>query len=104
MLPALVLTAGLGTRLRPLTLVRAKPAVPIAGEPIVRHIIRWLRGAGISDLVLNLHHLPETIASLPSATAVISTSACVIPGSSRRCSALPEDPGAPCHCSAAERS
>jgi NDP-sugar pyrophosphorylase family protein len=62
--PALVLTAGLGTRLRPLTLVRAKPAVPIAGEPLVRHIIRWLRGAGISDLVLNLHHLPETITSV----------------------------------------
>lgn len=62
--PALVLTAGLGTRLRPLTLVRAKPAVPIAGEPLLRHIIRWLRGAGISDLVLNLHHLPETIASV----------------------------------------
>ena len=62
--PALVLTAGLGTRLRPLTLVRAKPAVPIAGEPLLRHIIRWLRGAGISDLVLNLHHLPETIATV----------------------------------------
>ena len=61
--PALVLTAGLGTRLRPLTLVRAKPAVPIAGEPLVRRIIRWLRAKGISDLVLNLHHLPETIAS-----------------------------------------
>jgi mannose-1-phosphate guanylyltransferase len=64
MLPALVLTAGLGTRLRPLTLVRAKPAVPIAGEPLVRHIIRWLRRAGISDLVLNLHYRPETIASV----------------------------------------
>ena len=63
MTPALVLTAGLGTRLRPLTLVRAKPAVPIAGEPLVRRIIRWLRAAGVSDLVLNLHHLPETIAS-----------------------------------------
>ena len=61
--PALVLTAGLGTRLRPLTLVRAKPAVPIAGEPLVRRIIRWLRATGVSDLVLNLHHLPETIAS-----------------------------------------
>ena len=62
--PALVLTAGLGTRLRPLTLVRAKPAVPIAGEPLVRRIITWLRAAGVSDLVLNLHHLPETIASV----------------------------------------
>ena len=62
--PALVLTAGLGTRLRPLTLVRAKPAVPIAGEPLIRRIIRWLRDAGVSDVVLNLHHLPETIASV----------------------------------------
>ena len=61
--PALVLTAGLGTRLRPLTLVRAKPAVPIAGEPLVRRIITWLRAKGVSDLVLNLHHLPETIAA-----------------------------------------
>jgi NDP-sugar pyrophosphorylase family protein len=37
--------------------------VPIAGEPLVRRIITWLRAKGISDLVLNLHHLPETIAS-----------------------------------------
>src|SRR5688572_14107634 len=64
MAPALLLTAGLGTRLRPLTLVRAKPAVPIAGEPLVRRIITWLRSAGVTDLVLNLHHLPETIASV----------------------------------------
>jgi NDP-sugar pyrophosphorylase family protein len=61
--PALLLTAGLGTRLRPLTLVRAKPAVPVAGEPLVRRIIKWLSSSGVSDLVLNLHHLPETIAS-----------------------------------------
>ena len=64
MAPALLLTAGLGTRLRPLTLVRAKPAVPIAGEPLVRRIITWLRSSGVTDLVLNLHHLPETIASV----------------------------------------
>jgi NDP-sugar pyrophosphorylase family protein len=58
---ALLLTAGLGMRLRPLTLVRAKPALPVAGEPMVRRIIRWLARAGVSDVVLNLHHLPETI-------------------------------------------
>jgi mannose-1-phosphate guanylyltransferase len=57
----LVLTAGLGTRLRPLTLVRAKPAVPVAGDPLVRHILRWLVANGVTNLTLNLHHLPETI-------------------------------------------
>ena len=59
---ALVLTAGLGTRLRPLTQVRAKPAIPVAGEPMVRRIVRWLAG-GVTDVVLNLHHLPETLAA-----------------------------------------
>jgi mannose-1-phosphate guanylyltransferase len=58
---ALVLTAGLGTRLRPLTLVRAKPAIPVAGEPLVRRIVRWLAAHGVTDMVLNLHHLPATL-------------------------------------------
>jgi NDP-sugar pyrophosphorylase family protein len=61
---ALVLTAGLGTRLRPLTDVRAKPAVPVAGEPIVRRIIGWLARQYVTDLVLNLHHLPQTLSAL----------------------------------------
>lgn len=59
--PALVLTAGLGTRLRPLSCIRAKPAMPVAGEPLVRRIVRCLAAAGISRLVLNLHHLAGTI-------------------------------------------
>ena len=61
---ALILTAGLGTRLRPLTDVRAKPAIPVAGEPMIRRIIEWLVSRGVTDLVLNLHHLPETITSV----------------------------------------
>jgi NDP-sugar pyrophosphorylase family protein len=61
---ALVLAAGLGTRLRPLTEVRAKPAIPVAGEPIVRRIMTWLVSRGVDDLVLNLHHRPETIAAV----------------------------------------
>jgi len=60
---ALVLAAGLGTRLRPLTLVRAKAAMPIAGEPLIRRFSRWLVGCGVTDLVVNLHHLPHTIAA-----------------------------------------
>jgi NDP-sugar pyrophosphorylase family protein len=60
---ALVLTAGLGTRLRPLTLVRAKAAVPVNGEPLATRVVRWLASRGIRDIVLNLHHKPETIAA-----------------------------------------
>ena len=60
----LILTAGLGTRLRPLTLVRAKPALPVGGEPIIRRIVRQMTDSGIRDLVLNLHYLPETIAAV----------------------------------------
>ena len=58
---ALVLTAGLGTRLQPLTLARAKAAAPVDGEPLARRTIRWLVGHGVRDLVLNLHHKPESI-------------------------------------------
>ena len=61
MIPALILSAGLATRLRPLSLVRAKAAVPVAGQPLVRRILTQLRSAGISHAVLNLHHLPHTI-------------------------------------------
>jgi mannose-1-phosphate guanylyltransferase len=61
---ALVLTAGHGTRLRPLSDVRAKPAIPVAGEPMIRRIIRWLVSRGVADLVLNLHHRPETLTTV----------------------------------------
>ena len=60
---ALVLTAGLGTRLRPLTYVRAKAAVPVNGEPLARRVVRWLVSHGITEQVLNLHHHPSSIAS-----------------------------------------
>jgi mannose-1-phosphate guanylyltransferase len=61
MIPALVLTAGLATRLRPLSRVRAKAALPAAGRPLVQRIVEQLRAAGVRDFVLNLHHLPHTI-------------------------------------------
>jgi NDP-sugar pyrophosphorylase family protein len=61
MIPALVLTAGLGTRLRPLSFVRAKGALPLAGEPLARRILRWLYQAGVREAVLNLYHLPHTL-------------------------------------------
>jgi NDP-sugar pyrophosphorylase family protein len=63
-IPALVLAAGLGTRLRPLTLVRAKAAIPVAGEPLVRRIVAGLVAQGFTDIVVNLHHRPETITAV----------------------------------------
>lgn len=62
--PALVLAAGLATRLQPLSSVRAKAALPVAGEPLVTRILRWLRAAGIRRVVLNLHHRADTITRL----------------------------------------
>ena len=64
MVPALVLTAGLATRLRPLSLVRAKAALPVAGVPLIHRILRSLSSAGVQDAVLNLHHLPHTLTRL----------------------------------------
>jgi NDP-sugar pyrophosphorylase family protein len=61
---ALVLAAGLGTRLRPLTDRCAKPAISVAGEPIIRRISRWLAAHGVNDLVVNLHHLPHTVTAV----------------------------------------
>ena len=59
--PALVLTAGLATRLQPLSSVRAKAALPVAGEVLVLRILRWLRRSGVTRVVLNLHHRADTI-------------------------------------------
>jgi len=50
--------------LRPLTYTRAKPAMPVGGEPIVRRIISWLHDHKVDDLVMNLHHLPETLTAV----------------------------------------
>ncbi len=55
----MVLCAGLGTRLRPLTERVPKPAVPVANVPLVRWSLALLRGAGVRRAVVNLHHLPE---------------------------------------------
>jgi NDP-sugar pyrophosphorylase family protein len=60
--PALILAAGLGTRLRPLSFCRAKAAVPVAGIPLICRHLTGLAAQGLRDVVVNLHHRPETIA------------------------------------------
>lgn len=59
--PALILAAGLGTRLQPLSSVRAKPALPVAGTPLIVRTLQWLRSAGIRRIVINLHSCASTI-------------------------------------------
>lgn len=63
-LTALALTAGLGTRLRPYTFEMAKPAIPFMGVPLLKHALRHLEKLPIEKLVLNLHHLPDSIRNL----------------------------------------
>ncbi|MCE2459338.1 MAG: nucleotidyltransferase family protein [Pseudomonadales bacterium] len=58
---AMILAAGRGERLRPLTERIPKPLIPLAGEPLIVHQLRWLHRAGIRDVVINLHHLGEAI-------------------------------------------
>jgi NDP-sugar pyrophosphorylase family protein len=58
---ALVLAAGLGMRLRPLTTVLPKPLAPVAGRPVIEHLLARLPGEGIDSAIVNLHWLGEQV-------------------------------------------
>ncbi len=58
---AVILAAGLGTRLRPLTNTVPKVMVEVGGKPVLEHLIRLCRKHGISDIVLTLGYLPQVI-------------------------------------------
>ena len=58
---AMILAAGLGTRLRPLTDLRAKPALPVRGRPVISLLLEFLARQGCHEVMINLHHRPETI-------------------------------------------
>lgn len=58
---AMVLAAGLGLRLRPLTVCWAKPALPVLGRPVVDYAMKLLEKADIREVVVNLHHRPDSI-------------------------------------------
>src|SRR3954447_24597958 len=62
-LKAMVLAAGVGTRLRPVTDGVPKPMVSLGGRPLLAYNVDWLRRYGVCDLVINLHYLPEVIRS-----------------------------------------
>jgi NDP-sugar pyrophosphorylase family protein len=58
---AMILSAGYGTRLWPLTEDRTKPAIPILGKPLVGYVAEYLAGYGWRDILVNLHHRPDSV-------------------------------------------
>ena len=58
---AMILAAGFGTRLFPLTIDRTKPAIPFLGKPLVGYVAEYLASFGIKDVVVNLHHQPDSV-------------------------------------------
>ena len=58
---AMIFAAGLGTRLRPLTDSMPKALVPVAGKPMLEHVVTRLVNAGFDDIVVNIHHFGEQI-------------------------------------------
>ena len=59
----MILAAGLGSRLHPLTLFRAKPAIPFLNRPLICHAVDFLHRLPLSELIVNLHHLPDSVIS-----------------------------------------
>ncbi len=59
----MILAAGFGARLWPLTIGRTKPAIPFLNRPLIAYTIEYLRSYGLDDLIINLHHEPESIRS-----------------------------------------
>lgn len=58
---AMILAAGYGTRMHPLTSLRAKPALPVRGRPVISLLLAFLARHGVREVMINLHHRPESL-------------------------------------------
>ena len=56
----MILAAGLGTRMRPLSSLRPKPILPVRGIPLLAYPLAWLAHHGVDEVIVNLHHFPDT--------------------------------------------
>jgi mannose-1-phosphate guanylyltransferase len=70
----MVLAAGLGTRLRPLTDLRAKPLVPVGSRPALAHVLDRLHAAGVRRIVVNAHHHAEQLRAFGGGRAGVALS------------------------------
>jgi len=66
----MIFAAGLGTRLKPLTDTMPKALVPVAGKPLLQHVMDKLQAAGFHDLVVNVHHFAQQIINYLAGTGV----------------------------------
>jgi NDP-sugar pyrophosphorylase family protein len=57
----MILAAGLGTRMRPLTLLKAKPALPVMNRPLLHWTLELLKRSGVTEVMVNTHYLPATV-------------------------------------------
>ena len=58
---AMIFAAGLGTRLKPLTHTMPKAMIPVAGKPMLQHVVEKLKCEGFDEIIINVHHFPEQI-------------------------------------------
>ncbi len=58
---AMIMAAGLGKRMRPLTATRPKPLIEVAGQSLLDHVLERLRGSGVKKAVVNVHYLAESV-------------------------------------------
>ena len=70
---AIVMAGGQGSRLRPLTVNRPKPLLPLANKPVIAHIVDWLKRNGIDDIIITLQHQADWFQSYLAGSAAVGT-------------------------------